>query len=123
MALSPRKNGRGNSGRRENSWVKRIFPSVLRCCPSRFGLLFLFFFLFLPLGLGFFILGLLGALGLFHFELASEQFDDGQIRAVASAVAEFNDAAVAAVTVCSADAGATGRPCSSSLIPRERPMP
>src|SRR6266566_348258 len=98
MALSRRKNGRGNSGRRENSWVKRTFPPSSRL-PLPFCLLFLFLFLFLPLGLGFFLLGLLGALGLLHFELASEQFDDGQIRAVASAVAAFDDAAVAAVAV------------------------
>src|SRR5207249_11618865 len=66
----------------------------LRGCPE-LPLLLLFFRLLLRLLFLFF--SLFGAFGLLHFELASDEFDDSQIRAVAFAVAQFDDAAVAAV--------------------------
>src|SRR5262249_29585338 len=66
-------------------------------CASR--LLFVLFFLFLFRLLALFCLCLFSTLGLLYFKLAAEQFDDCEICSIALAVAEFDDAAGAAVAV------------------------
>src|SRR5262249_30037403 len=85
---------RGNK-QRGRTRKKDFVPKSFFPCAPLFFLFFLFFFYFL----GLFLFFLFRAFGLLHFQFAAQRFDDGQIRAIALAVPELDDAAVAAVPV------------------------
>src|SRR5437867_1189263 len=63
------------------------------------ALFFLFFFLFLTRLFGLFFFFFFRAFGFLHFQLATQQFDNRQVRAVAFPVSKLDDAAVAAIPV------------------------
>src|SRR5256885_11295204 len=69
--------------------------------PSlRAGILFfLFFLLFLARLLRLLLFVFFRAFGFLHFQFAAQQFDDGQLRAVAFTVSELDNAAVAPVAI------------------------
>src|SRR5205085_6892662 len=77
----------------------------------------LFFFFFFSRFLAGLVLGLLGLFGLLHFELASKKFDDSKIRAVAFAVAQLDDPAVATLAV-----GKAGSDGIEYLLGNRRPQ-